>query len=482
MANRDSLLSTSSSITYPSTLSSLSMSALGLTDSPIRGRSKGPSPSPSTPPSPSRHSAIRASASKSSLRQEVTTNSAARIVAQQHSAELARMPRQRVSQVNVKENVAFGQTSKPPRPAKSPSSRPPAVKSASAPQVGQHPTQRKSIQATTRTNLVTRKAVPSPADMETTLADEWEAELVKDAQKLNFGPSARKPEAGREIIEQRHNDGEWESFGQEKSNAREEEDRRRREPGREVAFPPSMPRTPIRAVTAGVTSVHIGVRPRLHPSRASESMMRNQPDVRVPNPLFSPVTANPELSGEASRPSYTTQHTPDLLRKAQKEYDDWLARKAEREGDMESGGMRNWEPKERAVARPFGISRQSANSLHTASSLESSPTEVASWAYGYPIGQSQTGMSEQTAPSQSEDQQAAINIAQRQAMIPYGHEAFYAHPAYWDPSYWWNMYEDPNVIFVHAANSSTQDPKATNQVDMPKEGEMTPEEQQAYEL
>lgn len=182
--------------------------------------------------------------------------------------------------------------------------------------------------------------------------------------------------------------------------------------------------------------------------------MRNQPDVSVPNPLFSPVTANPELSGEASRPSYTTQHTPDLLRKAQKEYDDWLARKAEREGDMESGGMRNWEPKERAVARPFGFSRQSANSLHTASSLESSPTEVASWAYGYPIGQSQTGMSEQTAPSQSEDPQAAINIAQRQAMIPYGHEAFYAHPAYWDPSYWWNMHEDPNVISVHAANSS----------------------------
>lgn len=144
------------------------------------------------------------------------------------------MPRQRVSQVNVKENVAFGQTPKPPRPAKSPSSRPPAVKSASAPQVGQHPAQRKSIQATTRTNLITRKAVPSPADTETTLADEWEAELVKDAQKLNLGPSARKPEAGREIIEQRHNDGEWESFGQEKSNAREEEDRRRREPGREV--------------------------------------------------------------------------------------------------------------------------------------------------------------------------------------------------------------------------------------------------------
>lgn len=233
MANRDSLLSTSSSTTYPSTFSSLSMSALGLTDSPLPSRSKGPSPAGSMPPSPSRRPAIRASASKSSLRQEVTTNAAAR-VAQQHSAEFARMPRQRVSQVNLRENVASGQTPKPPIPAKSPSTRPPAVKPASAPQTAQHPNQRKSIQATARANLVTRKAVPSPAHNEVTMADEWEAELVKDAQKLNLGPSSRKPEIARELVEQRHNDGEWERFGEEKSTAREEEDRRRREPGREV--------------------------------------------------------------------------------------------------------------------------------------------------------------------------------------------------------------------------------------------------------
>lgn len=31
-------------------------------------------------------------------------------------------------------------------------------------------------------------------------------------------------------------------------------------------------------------------------------------------------------------------------------------------------------------------------------------------------------------------------------------------------------------------NSYSQDSKSTNQVDMPKEGEMAPEEQQAYEL
>lgn len=31
-------------------------------------------------------------------------------------------------------------------------------------------------------------------------------------------------------------------------------------------------------------------------------------------------------------------------------------------------------------------------------------------------------------------------------------------------------------------NSCSQDSKSTNQVDMPKEGEMAPEEQQTYEL
>ncbi|KIR38648.1 hypothetical protein I307_02732 [Cryptococcus deuterogattii 99/473] len=464
------------------------MSALGLTNSPLPSRSKDPSPVGSTPPSPSRRPAIRASASKSSLGQEATTNAAARVVAQQQSAKCARMSRQRASQVDLREDVVSYQTTKPPTPAKSPSTRPSVVKSTSVFQDAQHPAQRRAAQITTRTNLVTRKAVPSPAHTGITLADEWEAELVKDAQKLTLGPSSQKPDVVREPLEQRPNDGEWERFGQETSTATEEEDRRRREPGREVAFPPSMPRTPIRAVAAGVTSVHVGVRPRLHPSRASESMLRNQPDVNVPNPLFSSATANLELSGEETHPSYTAKHTPNLLKKAQKEYEDWLARKAEREGDMESGGMRNWEPKERAIARPSGLSPQSANSLHSTSPAELPPTDMASWTYGYPHSQSQTGISEpqepqgHTAPPQSEDQQAAIDIAQRQVMIPYGHEAFYAHPAYWDPSYWWGMYGDPNAMAVHATNPSTQDPKSTNQVDMPKEGEMAPEEQQAYGL
>ncbi|KIR58986.1 hypothetical protein I314_04970 [Cryptococcus bacillisporus CA1873] len=341
MANRDSLLSTCSSTTYPLTWTSLSMSALGLTDSLLPSRSKDPSPAGSTPPSPSRRPAIRASASKSSLRQEATTNAAARLVAQQQSATFAPMSRQRASQVDLKEDVASYQTPKPPTPAKSPSTRPSEVKSTSVFQDAQHPAQRKAAQITTRTNLVTRKAVPSPAHTEITLADEWEAELEKDAQKLNLGPSPQKPHVVREPREQRPNDGEWERFGQETSTAREEEDRRRREPGTEVAFPPSMPRTPIRAVAAG-------------------------------------------LSGEETHPSYTAKHNPDLPKKAQREYEDWLAKKAEREGDMESGGMRNWEPKERAIARPSDLSPHSANSLHTASPAELPPTDMASWTYGYP--------------------------------------------------------------------------------------------------
>lgn len=234
IANRDSVLSTSSSTTYPSTLSSLSMSALGLTNSPLPSRSKDPSPVGSTPPSPSRRPAIRASASKSSLRQEATTNAAARVVAQQQSAKCARMSRQRASQVDLREDVVSYQTTKPPTPAKSPSTRPSVVKSTSVFQDAQHAAQRRAAQITTRTNLVTRKAVPSPAHTGITLADEWEAELVKDAQKLTLGPSSQKPDVVREPLEQRPNDGEWERFGQETSTATEEEDRRRREPGREV--------------------------------------------------------------------------------------------------------------------------------------------------------------------------------------------------------------------------------------------------------
>lgn len=144
------------------------------------------------------------------------------------------MSRQRASQVDLKEDVASYQTPKPPTPAKSPSTRPSEVKSTSVFQDAQHPAQRKAAQITTRTNLVTRKAVPSPAHAEITLADEWEAELVKDAQKLNLGPSPQKPHVVREPREQRPNDGEWERFGQETSTAREDEDRRRREPGTEV--------------------------------------------------------------------------------------------------------------------------------------------------------------------------------------------------------------------------------------------------------
>lgn len=125
---------------------------------------------------------------------------------------------------------------------------------------------------------------------------------------------------------------------------------------------------------------------------------------------------------------------------------------------MESGGMRNWESKERAIARPSDLSPLSANSLHTASPAELPPTDMASWTYGCPHSQSQTGMSKprepqgHIAPPQSEDQQAAIDIAQRQVMIPYGHEAFYAHPAYWDPSCWWGMNGGPNAMAVHATN------------------------------
>nr|KIR45983.1 hypothetical protein I312_04953 [Cryptococcus bacillisporus CA1280] len=213
---------------------------------------------------------------------------------------------------------------------------------------------------------------------------------------------------------------------------------------------------------------------------------------KLPSPPVCPVLQS-ELSQlanlEKKRTLLTQPNITQTYPKRHKEskYEDWLAKKAEREGDMESGGMRNWEPKERAIARPSDLSPHSANSLHTASPAELPPTDMASWTYGCPHSQSQTGMSKprepqgHIAPPQSEDQQAAIDIAQRQVMIPYGHEAFYAHPAYWDPSCWWGMNGGPNAMAVHATNPQLKI-QSLNQVDMPKEGEMAPEEQQAYEL
>lgn len=87
------------------------------------------------------------------------------------------------------------------------------------------------------------------------------------------------------------------------------------------------------------------MRPRLHPSRATQSLEKNQPDTGLPEPLFSPLG-----------PSQRTDLPDEAYLKAQAEYEAWLSRKAEREGDMGDGafGTRDWVPRERVVARPGG--------------------------------------------------------------------------------------------------------------------------------
>lgn len=114
------------------------------------------------------------------------------------------------------------------------------------------------------------------------------------------------------------------------------------------------PRVPVRAATSGVTSVHVGVRPRLHPSLSETSIQRNQPDYSVTPPMFSPEGGNQTLPRDA-----------ELYQKAQKEYEDWLDKKKEREGSMDMDnngyGTRDWAPRDRVIARPSVLQNHPEN-------------------------------------------------------------------------------------------------------------------------
>ncbi|WVN89062.1 uncharacterized protein L203_104278 [Cryptococcus depauperatus CBS 7841] len=506
MTFRDSIISNSSSTSYPSTMSSLSLSALGLTDSPLPGRPKTASPAGSPSLIPPRQQNIRTSASKSSLRQEVTTNAASRI-AQQRSTEYLRPTHDRQQPLpNSKEDVTtalqpFKDANIATRYAASvakPSGASQTVKGAMA-----------ALQSARSSKPAMVVPVASPQS-KNSMADEWEAELVKDAQKLSLGSSTRKTGNVREKVRQiQGGDSEWERFGQEKSSEREAEDQARRGTRGNVAYPPTMPRTPIRAVNTGVTSVHVGVRPRLHPSRASESMLRNQPDLSMPAPLFSPATAYVELPADENQSNYNgNKYESDLLQKAQKEYEQWLAKKAEREGGME-GAMQDWKPQGREIARPSGLSPSSATMQHMPLSAgQSTQEERYVWAYPHTppdahddqvshshvrtqsLQQQTTSKSQTKTQSQYQPQAhpaASQETAQQydhsniQAQIPPGQEAFYAHSAYWDPSYWWGMYGDANamsMIHMDPSQKSIQHDESGGQ----KEGELTLEELQAYEM
>jgi len=129
------------------------------------------------------------------------------------------------------------------------------------------------------------------------------------------------------------------------------------------AFPPERPRAPIRAGSNGVTSVHIGVRPRLHPARADTSMTHNQPDETLPFPLGSPLSDS-QAQNLASG-SGKSRFTDEKLQKAQAEYEEWLAKKEEREsgvGHPHDYSTKDWVSKGRVPARPAALDTMGGSS------------------------------------------------------------------------------------------------------------------------
>jgi hypothetical protein len=200
-----------------------------------------------------------------------------------------------------------------------------------------------------------------------------------------------------------------------------------------------MPRIPIRAAPSGVTSVHVGVRPRIHPLRAPESLQRNQPGGQLDPPLFSPTDqsqTDPAAAEMTVRGSYNQLYVSSLAEKAKEEYEAWLGRKAEREGgvDEDGGGLgtRDWHPKERVVALPGGT----AEPAHF-------DTGVAS-----------------TAAVPTEQAFAWENYAYQQPYHPmYGFASPYDMPqvyprGYWDPGMWW-MHPQPSPDSETSTSSGT---------------------------
>ncbi|OCF35882.1 hypothetical protein I316_02375 [Kwoniella heveanensis BCC8398] len=548
MTYRDSFISTTSSDTYPSTMSSLSASALGLTDSPlppkVRSSNSSAPSSPGSTHSPVRtrpsQQQLRSAPSKPSLYQEATKNAATRVVQQQVSSEALRSIPPKSSQTHLKvitgaPESASRPTSRldsnavmPSRPATTTpvkvatsSTIPPGTPPKTA-QPGQlararplQPQRAQTAQSVTSTpsaapkapafrQAVHRKPPPSPSYTERSFAEEWEDQLVQNAKHLTLGPaviSRKTRELEREREAQRKKDLEWERMGA--WEAGQDATRQAEDP-----YPPSMPRVPVRAATTGVTTVHIGVRPRLHPSRASDSMLRNQPDPHVPNPLFSPAMANSELPEDAARPSYNTQHGAELLEKAKKEYEAWLAKKKEREGgiDNEIGGTRDWTPQgRREIARPGAVEGlahsdeyersphpridpvavQQMQALHMQMAMQeahsqtapqprsgsrASPDEPKNQPKEDHLGSAQSHsqplpqdpVQPKAQPSAEIDPQMQAQVQQMQQWgYPYpmmydgrmSMEGYYPEQGYWDPSYWWGMgmMDDPQQQHIPTA-------------------------------
>lgn len=203
---------------------------------------------------------------------------------------------------------------------------------------------------------------------------------------------------------------------------------------------------PIRAAPSGVTSIHIGIRPRLHPSRADSSLELNQPDPTCSEPLFTPLAPSRavNLPSPSLSPSVQGSHqqrlSNTLADKAREQYEEWKAKKAEREGEVakeDSYGTRDWVPRQREPARPVLPSSSSvsvpvwyqAPQFHTEND-RLNPAETPINVVPTPVGVS--GMYADIPSGQPRYPQQMYD---GQFFDP---QAYYPN-AQWDPMLWWGM-------------------------------------------
>ncbi|RXK41031.1 hypothetical protein M231_01662 [Tremella mesenterica] len=481
--NRDSFFSTSTSTTYPSTLSSLTPSSLGLTDSPSQLRRLPDAQKHASTPSPTRRvesphgprldeknqlrrSNLRPSQSIESITQETSqlrisqptvTKRPSRLSMVSTAEQQSPSPRVQSTPVRTSQTTEQASLTGPrTQPTKLRAAATPTPshesRAKTAPQADQavapsraerRPAerdtrsvaipQRREAHSLPPSEQVLSRARPAkvqtstPAPAEDGMADEWEAELRGTATRLGeYGVGKQVTGYTKERVEQRRKDQEWERSGiwaSQVDAAREAEEKTRREADRAIAYPPNMPRAPIRAAPSG-------------------------PDETLPIPLFSPLGTyqEVELPGtESQGPKLkTVLHEAAQLEKAQAEYEAWLSRKQEREGgvgdDNDGIGSREWVPKNREQARPR---IPQMPQVPQPSSLPVTPND---------------------------DGQTSMLGGDATQQWPYGYPGSYAYPwagmpnmteaqmySMWDPSYyWWAMQNGQAMYEQEEADQQSQ--------------------------
>lgn len=170
-----------------------------------------------------------------------------------------------------------------------------------------------------------------------------------------------------------------------------------------------------------MTSVHVGLRPRLHPSLSETSIYRNQPDTSLRPPLFSPMP-------QAQR----TPAEEELLHKAKEQYETWLSKKAEREGGIEDAfGTRDWVPRDRVIARPTLVSTATASAVPSVRIERSTPRLVHTTPH--PVEASETP----STASSAESEHDRATTPKDAWYDPLANDTLY--PGY-DPVHYWGQF------------------------------------------